>query len=239
MGRERASRRAVWAGGAAAVFFGVGFALYLFLHSPFFAVRDVEVVGASLLSPAEAMQLSGILPGENLLRLDADAIRRRLEEDPRIGAAKVRRVAPDRVVLEVDERIPVALLSYADGFLFVDGSGRLIAADRRSRPGLPVVTGVALDRVGLHLPPPEDLVIGADVAARLPLGLRSDVAEINVTDPDDVVMLMLNGLVVFLGEPVDLDRKLLIVESLLPRVQQERAVAVDVRVPSVPTLRGR
>lgn len=225
-----------WAGWAA-LWFGVGFGLYLFLHSPFFAVHQVEVRGASLLSPQEVIALSGITPGESLLRIDGERIRRRLEEDPRIGAARVRRIPPDRLVLEVDERVPVALLPYADGFLFVDEAGRLIAADRRSRPGLPVVTGVPLDRVGLHLPPPEHLVVAADVAALMPPGLRAVAAEINASNPDDLLLLTADGLPIFLGEPVELERKLAVAESLLPR-PGEPVAAIDVRVPSVPTVRG-
>ena len=86
-------------------------------------------------------------------------------------------------MLEIEERTAVAIVPYTDGFLFVDGAGRLLAADRRSRPGLPVVTGVPLERIGMHLPPPEGLAIAADVASRLPPGLQGNVAEIYVGDP--------------------------------------------------------
>src|SRR5690606_4422711 len=81
MATEGSPGKGRWAGWAA-LWFAVGFGLYLFLHSPFFAVHEVEVRGASLLSPQEVIALSGIAPGESLLRIDGERIRRRLEEDP-------------------------------------------------------------------------------------------------------------------------------------------------------------
>lgn len=237
--RARRRRRGWLAGGGAAVGAGVLFAAYLFLHSPFFAVERVDILGANLVPEEEVMRLAGVEYGDILPRIDPARVRRRLEDDPRIGAARVRRIPPGRLVLEIEERTAVAIVPYTDGFLFVDGAGRLLAADRRSRPGLPVVTGVPLERIGMHLPPPEGLAIAADVASRLPPGLQGNVAEIYVGDPSDVLLLTRDGKPIFLGEPVDIERKLLITESLLTQEAGRSAAAVDVRVPTVPTLRGR
>jgi len=237
--KGQARRRRSWAaGGGAAVGAGVLLAAYLFLHSPFFAVERVDILGANLVSEEEVLRLAGVEYGDNLPRIDPQRVRRRLEEDPRIGAARVRRIPPGRLVLEIEERLPVAMVPYADGFLFIDSEGKLLAADRRSRPGLPAVTGVPLERIGRHLPPPEGLVIAADVASRLPAGLLGNVAEIHVGDPNDVLVLTRDGKPIFLGEPVDVERKLLIAESLLAQEAGRSAAAVDVRVPTVPTLRG-
>lgn len=232
--KDGPARLARWA----IFFFTVGVAAYLFLHSPLFALQAVEVVGANLVSEAEVVRLAGLREGDNLLRLPTERIRRRLVDDPRIGAARLRRMPPGRLVVEIEERVPVALVPYADGFLFIDAAGRLLAADRRSRPGLPVITGAPLERVGLHLPPPEPLVVGAEVASRMSPGLRAAVAEINVSDPNDMVLFTLQGLPILLGDGADLPRKLLVAESLLERAAAERAGALDVRVPSTPTLRN-
>ena len=68
-------------------------AAYLFLHSPFFAVERVDILGANLVPEEEVMRLRrGI--GDILLRIDPARVRRRLEDDPRIGAARVRRIPP-------------------------------------------------------------------------------------------------------------------------------------------------
>lgn len=238
---ERPAGLTPWLG-RAAVFFAVVLLLYLFLHSPFFAVQQVEVRGTSLLTPQEIIRLSGLSARDNVLLVDTQRVRRRILEDPRLGEVRVRRAPPGKVIIEVEERVPVALLPYADGFLFVDPEGRLIAADRRSRPGLPIITGVPLDRVGMHLPPPDGLHIAARVAHHLPPALREQIAEIHVSSGSagpEVILYTLSGVPVLYGEPVDLEQKGAILASLLQEVGSGGVISFDLRVPQAPAVRRR
>lgn len=225
--------------GRAAVFFAVVMLLYLFLHSPFFAVQQIEVRGTSLLTPQEVIRLSGLSARDNVLLVDTQRVRRRILEDPRLGEVRVRRMPPGKMIIEVEERVPVALLPYADGFLFVDPEGRLIAADRRSRPGLPIITGVPLDRVGMHLPPPDGLLIAARVAHYLPPHLREQIAEIHVSPNQEVTLFTLSGIPVLYGEPTDLEQKGAILASLLQELGTGGVVSFDLRVPQAPAVRRR
>lgn len=88
---------------------------------------------------ADALQLRG---ASSQLSFDLDAARRRLEALPWVDTAKVQRLLPDAVVVEIVERTPAVLWRGQDRDVLVDGRGReLTTVARGTDTGLPVVTG--------------------------------------------------------------------------------------------------
>jgi cell division septal protein FtsQ len=53
-------------------------ALYFFLHSPVFGIKEVVVEGNQSLGSAEIIRLSGVVPGTNIFLLDEEQIQGRL-----------------------------------------------------------------------------------------------------------------------------------------------------------------
>lgn len=122
--------------------------LYWFLTSPRFAVTQVEVRGPSWLSEAEAQALAGIEPGQNLFRLDAEALARRLERLPRIKSVQVIRSLPSRVTLLIEERQPFTLAVHAGRLYWLDEEGVVLGPEPRAvAPRLPLVTGLGRENL--------------------------------------------------------------------------------------------
>ena len=73
-----------------------------------FAVRDVEVTGIKLLSE-DAVVARLALGSFASVWGDADVWRQRIAADPMVRAVEIRRRIPSKLLVDVDERVPIAL----------------------------------------------------------------------------------------------------------------------------------
>jgi cell division septal protein FtsQ len=156
----------------------------------FFEIKVVEITRTERISRGDVLAMLDLEPGRGLLLIDLVQAQRSLETHPWIRRAVVRRVFPDTLAVELDEREPVAVLKTGTGgreFL-LDRDGTLISegvpvADE----GLPILTGVEY----------ADAILGTgDTAARVRSGIalaglldRSGVGrtEVDLRRPDDMV----------------------------------------------------
>ncbi|MEK6693925.1 MAG: FtsQ-type POTRA domain-containing protein [Nitrospirota bacterium] len=156
----------------------------------FFEIKVVEITRTERISREDVLAMLDLEPGRGLLLIDLAQAQRSLETHPWIRRAVVRRVFPDTLAVELDEREPVAVLKTGAGgreFL-LDREGTLIsegvpAADE----GLPILTGVDY----------ADAILGTgDTAARVRSGIalaglldRSGVGrtEVDLRRPGDMV----------------------------------------------------
>jgi cell division protein FtsQ len=131
--------------GALGVGIGLG-AYYVAAYlktSPALAVRTIEVHGAERTRVGELLDASGLSEGMNIFSVSTSGAQKRLLNLPWIKKAKISRVVPDRIVIEVVEHQPVAVINL-EGLYYVNRSGDVF---KRVQPGeredLPVLTGVS------------------------------------------------------------------------------------------------
>jgi cell division septal protein FtsQ len=124
------------------------------LISPLLEVTRINVSGCQQLDPQVLIEQAGIPSGANILSLDLTAIHRRVTSHPRVLAAVITREIPDRILIEIEERQPLAMVRAHD-FYLVDMEGVCFArAAPAKNPGLPIISGLDPDTLGLgrHLP---------------------------------------------------------------------------------------
>jgi len=116
-------------------------------HSRFFSVRDVRVRGSLHATTQELTARSGLLPGQNLFRVDLAAAARGVESSPWVISASVSRQLPSSIDIELREHVPVARVQLGLGNnYFSDDAGKLFkrVTDDDDLPArsLPLVTGL-------------------------------------------------------------------------------------------------
>ena len=104
--------------------------VYWLIAAESFALAEIEIkenprVPASWMRRAIEAELGG-----NLVILPLSRVRERLSGHPWLANVEVHKELPDRLFVEVDERLAVAVLEAEDGAYFIDGSGRRIASVR-------------------------------------------------------------------------------------------------------------
>lgn len=103
-----------------------------------FRVRDVALEGATFLTPDEAARWASVPPDASVWD-DATGWEASLERHPMVREARIGRDLPSTLVVEVDEREPVALAA-TPTLEAVDAEGRPLPLDPvRHRLDLPVI----------------------------------------------------------------------------------------------------
>jgi UDP-N-acetylmuramate dehydrogenase len=198
------------------------------LASPIVAVRTVKVEGAKYADAALVRSVSESLKGKSVLTVDTKTASERLESDPWIKTARITTSLPSRVLIQINERIPVAW------FLGVDNRARVIDEDGLV---LSVVEGRPTQYMWIEGTGP-NLTAGASSAAayraagQLAMSLPSELApmvkHLGVADTEKITMTLKTGTVINFGAPVDMRNKLVNVVVLLRRQDVNSIISIDV-----------
>ncbi len=149
LGSEQAppgrARRIARICGVIAVMFALGASIpkaYSGLQgSDLFKLKEISVIGSHLLTPEEIVLRSGLTEGTNLFDANLITATDSLVAHPLIRSALLLRRPPDSLVISVEERVPIALVSTRQGLLGFDRD-----AMRFELPNvpfdLPIVTGL-------------------------------------------------------------------------------------------------
>jgi cell division protein FtsQ len=204
--------------------------------TPLLGVTDVEVRGARGLGQAAIRAAAAIEPGDNIFTIDVDAVIDRVEALPGVRSARVIRHLPRRVVVQVEEREPFALVNPVTGgrLLWVDVEGHLVAAERRpGAPPLPILSGVGGIARAADQPPADDLRTGLALlrtVQRVGGRVADRVSEIDLAPSEGPVLYLVDGTAVRMGTAA-WDERLARLEGVLTDLDSrgERVAGVDLR----------
>lgn len=198
------------------------------LASPIVAVSRVDVEGARYADEALIERVVSSLKGESVLTVDTSAAQARLEGDPWIESARVSAFLPNRVLIEIEERVPIAWFVGVDNRARVlDAQGIVLAVlDGRPTEYL-LVEGVGPNLVA-GAQAPEAYRAAAQLAGSLPPELEPIVQSVGVSGEFRVLMYLVTGTEIDFGEPVDVRNKLVNVLVLLRRQSPNDIVRIDV-----------
>jgi cell division protein FtsQ len=105
-------------------------------------VHGVRIDGTRIVPDAEIFHLASVPMDKQLYDVDLAAVRNRVRRSPYVNDVAVHRDPPDRILIEIDERIPIALVAVGQMF-YVDTGGVLMPVIRSEAAfDLPVLTGV-------------------------------------------------------------------------------------------------
>lgn len=112
------------------------------LASSYFGLKEIVVAGEKRVKRDEIIALSGVRAGDNILALELKRIVDRIEGQPWIEKASVRRILPRGISIEVKEREPVAILK-ADRLFYLDRGGTPFKElDDKDERNYPLITGL-------------------------------------------------------------------------------------------------
>ena len=177
----------------------VGYALHRatdwVLTTSMLAINKIEVEGLSRFSEGEFDALVSLLHGQNILTIDLDGWRNRLTASPWVKDVEFRRVMPSTIQIVVSEKMPVGIGRFGERLYLIDEQGVVIDeyGPQYGDFDLPIVDNlfahldhgqpvIDSDRKKMHSRFIEDF-------ERRP-GLLRRVSQIDVADPDNIVVLL-------------------------------------------------
>ncbi len=161
---------------------GLSHSYHALLNASWLRVDEVRIEGLKHLSEGLILDTLGIAKNTSVLDLNVKGLASRLEALPQLRSAVVRLEPPSRIVVELTEREPLALIQ-ADELLLLDKNGKLFSRTTIDEsPGILVVTGFSGQglKQGDFLPREpldalKELLAGLDAAKGwLPLNLVSE-----------------------------------------------------------------
>lgn len=197
--------------------------IWLLYFSSQLTTSQVQVSGNESVSDRRVIRVAQVPIGEQLARLDVDAIRARVESIAAIGKAEVSRSWPHTLSIEVTERVPAAVVARSGRPLTVDVEGVLFDGPRAG-----LVRIRTTDEASVQA-----LAEGARVATALPDALRSRVSHIELESMDKIEVRLRDGRRIVWGSAANSRQKAEVAQALL----RGKARIIDVTVPGRPTTR--
>lgn len=226
--RQWARRWGVWRPLLALVLVvaAVGGVVWLVGYSSVLAVEDVTVEGTDHLTVAAVRDAAAIPVGDPLVRVDTDAVARRVESLAPVASARVERDWPHGVRVVVTERVAVAVAEVGGRTRGMDAEGVVFREYVRAPRGLPRVRVVGdVDR--------EALEQAATVLSALPPELAEVVQRVDVETVDHVSLVLTGDRTVLWGSGEFSEDKAAVLAALL---KAQKASRYDVSAPGQPVV---
>lgn len=117
----------------------IGGGIY-FLLSPFFNIKNIEIVGNQKLTNEEIISLSQVQIDENTFKLVKSKVQKSIKQNAYVENVKVKRILPDTITIEVEERTPTYMISFANAYAYINNQGYFLQISK-DKLELPILTG--------------------------------------------------------------------------------------------------
>lgn len=131
----------------AALLLAVRYSYGWFLTTSYFTLKEIVITGEKRAMREEIISLSRAAIGGNILAMDLKRMAEKIESQPWIESANIRRVLPRGLSIEVKEREPFAILK-TDRLFYIDRGGKPFKAlDEGDDAGYPLITGFSKEEI--------------------------------------------------------------------------------------------
>ncbi len=187
--------------------------LYFLLHSSLFNVSNITVYGAERFSRQEIVDASGITFDMNIIKVNEDAAKEGIEQNPYLIVENIRRVFPTGIEIYVAERTPVAQIGTVNGYYIIDKNCTALGLIGAPDEMIASVTGVGITEpvLGNTVQAENEEKISAlakVLAAMDKYSLNEKITEINISDPEKIVLTYQKTITVQIAGGATADTKL-------------------------------
>jgi cell division septal protein FtsQ len=158
------------------------------MDSEYFSVREVQVRGGDKLSGNEVVGITGLQQGMSIWKVDLAAIEKKVARHPWVRRVLVRREFPGRIIIDVEERVPRAIVAMRKLY-YVDSDGVLF---KEVGPGenvkYPLLTGLRAEELTTANPAMRTRIQDAIRLGELMAQRSHSLSEIHFDAPDRLVV---------------------------------------------------
>jgi len=133
------------------VFAVLSLAVVFVLLSPIFNIQQVEIIGNAALTEREILDVSQIALGMNIFSFNARQATQRVLHLPYTATVAIRRELPNKVVINLQERVPMVNIATNYGYSLIDDTGAVLENAAVATSSLPTVYGLDHASTALYL----------------------------------------------------------------------------------------
>lgn len=206
------------------IFVLVFIVIIIFLSSSLFNISEIFVTQNQILSEEKIVSMSGLENYTNIFRFNKKKIVDSLKENPYIENAYIHRRLPNKVEIEVKERIPSFMLQFADSYVYINNQGYMLEVSTE-KINVPIIVGFTTDlnsmKAGNRINNSDlekmNLIIKIYEIAKSN-DLAEAITKIDISNPKNYTIILENeGKTVYLGDcsDADLNTKMLYLKSIV------------------------
>ena len=192
-------------------------AVILVLRFAVYSVKEIRVVGNSIIPAEEIIRVSGIHRGDSIIMLDEKNVEKRIQSDYRLSFRYMARELPSTVIISVREREPCCWLTYC-GILYVMDKNRMVlyeSEDPNNRPselveikGLEVRSNTLVGQyVALGNETQQSIFTELFLEMKV-LGCTDKIAEADISNTSSILLTTRDGFTVSMGDRKNIHAKL-------------------------------
>jgi cell division protein FtsQ len=160
----------------------VGGGIYAFAASPLFDVKSYEVTGNSYYTADEIIIMGNCKIGGNIFWGSACGdIKGRLEKDAYIESVKIKRLLPDKISIEIQEKQQSAAVVYGDNYVVIDQDG-IVLRKTNVEPQVTLIHGLTVSKIK----------VGEKIEAEQKVLLRQSLEILQLMTSSDMYFKMLD-----------------------------------------------
>lgn len=213
-------------------------------QSSIFNIRTIEFSGNQQVSDEELLALSGLKTGVHIYSVNLDRAETMIATNLWVQQVEIKRQLPSTLRVNIVERVPAAAFAGGDGLYIVDAGGVLLMK-KKLLDGLSVIVLSGIEA------PPEDTPLGTvlegerlsaamAVIHQMDETVAGTVAEMDVSDPQRIVLHTSYGVDFYLGDKNDFMNKfrvaILILQTENDKGMLNSLKYIDVSLPEQPVL---
>jgi cell division protein FtsQ len=192
-----------------------------------FKLREVEVKGNDTIRAKDIITLSGIKLGDNIFKVDTNKARENIERDGLLELLNIERIFPDKIRLNIHQRIPHGAIAYMGRFVIIDEKGCVLdARDELPAGQYPLITGMDIKHSEKGKPIQSNDAASLKAMETVLTALQKQqalslIAQADFKDLLNIDLLTRDGMVVELEKPQDMDAKALWLSSTIPELRKQ------------------
>jgi len=212
----------------------------LFLLSPVFSVKNLNITGIEKYSYDDICSKTGLKKNGNIFLINRFKVLGTLKKDPYIEKAKLTYKLPDTVNLDVTERKVRGYVPYMGSYLYIDENGRVLEVNSKISGKLPVISGLKFTGFVLGEQIDADNTEAFDImvtAAQLitKYELLDMTVSLDVSDTKNIKAHVKN-VDVNLGDITNIDQKIRIMAQVIQKLKENDRGTLDLTDVSKPII---
>lgn len=219
-------------------------AVAVLLNESVLKIRKIAVIGNQRVPWETVVEAAGLVGSVSYFSVDESKIRAGIDANRYLAFEKLEKEFPDSLTLYVRERTPCANVQVMGVLYLLDQEGMVLERLGSTQPAEEFITVTGFQakevRVGNQIVPgaAAQLAVYRDLIGEITLqGFADQVSELNLSDPDSLYLVTVDGYTAHLGDGGELRAKLGTLRAVVAKLREmgQYGGVIEASVPAVAT----
>ena len=206
------------------------FAILLFVLSPIFNIKEINVLNNEQVSKESVIGILNINNNTNIFKENNKSIREKLKDNPYIDTEKttIRRILPSTLIIKIVERKIEFVLEFGSAYGYIDKEGNILEISSNLLDGKIRIKGYETSEDNIKkgnklcdedVDKIKDVFQILRVAKNYELG--DNITSIDIQDSDDYIIFIENeGKTIHVGDTSSLDTKMMYIKAIMEKEKE-------------------